>query len=54
MVFRLIHIIISCVMRFLMLPISIEGYTFNLWEIFIFGFIVTAFGVIIVGLMKGD
>ena len=40
-------------MKFLNIPITIDGYTFTLWQIFVFGVISTAFAIIAGTIFKG-
>lgn len=40
-------------MKFMNIPITIEGYTFSMWQIFVFGVIGTAFAIIAGNIFKG-
>lgn len=54
MVFSTLKAVIYCVMQFFLIPITIEGYTFNMWQILLFSVISGALGVIVVGVLRGD
>lgn len=54
MVFELLKIMFYSVMRLFMIPITIEDYTFTLWQIFLFSVVSGSLGVIVVGVLRGD
>lgn len=53
MALKLLKTLINVVIKFMTIPITIDGYVFSMWELLIFGVVVSSFAVIAGTILKG-
>lgn len=53
MAINLLKILIRVAVKFMTIPITIDGYTFSMWEILIFGVVTSAFAIIAGTILRG-
>ena len=48
------RVLFYCVLKFFQMPITIEKYTFSMWQIFVLGFVLAGIGMLLTALFGGS